>query len=140
MLRQDVPSASGLESLVRAAQPGSVGELPSLQTEYFEFLDTKTSLLLLIGIGGLIGFVGMAWAVGFLGVAARGREAPMRKVILYVPIVGGVVRRRQRADGPDRHAHADERLSRRPADRRGRGDAPRTTSWCGRTRCSSSGR
>ncbi len=91
MLRQDVPSASGLESLVRAAQPGSVGDLPSLRTEYFQLLDTKTSLLLLIGIGGLIGFVGMAWAVGFLGVAARGREAPMRKVILYVPIVGGVV-------------------------------------------------
>ena len=91
MLRQDVPSASGLESLVRATQPGSVGDLPSLRTEYFQLLDTKTSLLLLIGIGGLIGFVGMAWAVGFLGVAARGREAPMRKVILYVPIVGGVV-------------------------------------------------
>ena len=76
---------------MRAAQPGAVGELPSLRTEYFEFLDTKTSLLLMIGIGGIIGFVGMAWAVGFLGVAARGREAPMRKVILYVPIVGGVV-------------------------------------------------
>ena len=27
LLRQDVPSASGLESLVRAAQPGPVGEL-----------------------------------------------------------------------------------------------------------------
>lgn len=91
MLRQDVPSASGLESLMRAAQPGSVGDLPSLRTEYFQLLDTKTSLLLLIGIGGFIGFVGMAWAVGFLGVAARAREAPMRKVILYVPIVGGVI-------------------------------------------------
>jgi hypothetical protein len=91
MLRQDVPSASFLESLVRVGQPGSVGDLPSLRTEYFEFLDTKMSLLLMIGIGGIIGFVGMAWGVGFLGVAARGREAPMRKVILYVPIVGGVI-------------------------------------------------
>jgi hypothetical protein len=91
LLRQDVPTASGLESLVRAAQPGAVGELPSLRTEYFEFLDSKTSLLTMIGIGGVLGFVGMAWAVGFLGVVARGREAPMRKVILYVPIVGGVV-------------------------------------------------
>ena len=91
LLRQDVPSASGLQSLGRAAQPGPVGELPSLRTEYFQFLDTKTSLLLMIGIGGLVGFVGMAWAVGFLGVATRGREAAIRKVILYVPIVGGVI-------------------------------------------------
>src|SRR5829696_5721259 len=72
LLRQDVPSASGLESLVRAAQPGSVGDLPSLRTAYFQFLDTKTTLLLMIGVGGVIGFVEMAWAVGFLGVAARG--------------------------------------------------------------------
>jgi hypothetical protein len=91
LLRQDVPTASGLESLVRAARPGDIGQLPSLRTEYFQFLDSKSSLLVLIGIGGIIGYVGMAWAVGFLGVAARGREAPMRKVILYVPIVGGVV-------------------------------------------------
>ena len=91
MLRQDVPAASGLESIVRAAQPGEIGQLPSLRTEYFEFLNSKSSLLLLIGIGGIIGFVGMAWAVGFLGVAARARHAPMRKVLLYVPIVGGVV-------------------------------------------------
>jgi hypothetical protein len=91
MLRQDVPTSSGLESLVRAAQPGDVGSLPSLRTEYFQYIDSKSTLLLIIGIGGIIGYVGMAWAVGFLGVAARGRTAPMRKVILYVPIVGGVV-------------------------------------------------
>jgi hypothetical protein len=91
MLRQDVPAASGLQSLVRAAQPGDIGQLPSLRTEYFQYIDSKSTLLLIIGIGGIIGYVGMAWAVGFLGVAARGRQAPMRKVILYVPIVGGVV-------------------------------------------------
>jgi hypothetical protein len=91
MLRQDVPTASGLESFVRATQAGDVGQLPSLRTAYFEYLDTKSTLLLIIGAGGIVGFVAMAWAVGFLGVAARGRQAPMRKVILYVPIVGGVV-------------------------------------------------
>ena len=39
---RDMPKASGLEALVRAASPGSVGELPSLQTAFFEYLDTKT--------------------------------------------------------------------------------------------------
>ncbi|HEX6027312.1 MAG TPA: hypothetical protein VFZ00_35255 [Solirubrobacter sp.] len=91
ILRSDVPTSSGLESLVRATEPGDVGQLPSLRTEYFQYIDSKSSLLLLIGIGGIVGYIGLAWAVGFLGVAARGREAPMRKPIIYVPIVGGVV-------------------------------------------------
>ena len=55
---------------------------------------------------------------------ARPRGADAQGASIYVPIVGGVRRRHQRADGPDRHARADQRLPRRPADRRGGGDAP----------------
>lgn len=91
ILGQDVPTSSGLESFTRAAQPGPIGELPSLRTEYFEYLDSRSGLLFLIGFGGLVGYIGLAWSVGFLAVAARGREAPMRKWIVYIPIVGGVV-------------------------------------------------
>ena len=40
--------ANGLETLVRAAKPGDVGILPSLQTAFFEYLDTKTTLVLLL--------------------------------------------------------------------------------------------
>src|SRR3954447_9967874 len=86
-----MPKVSGLQTLVRAAQPGDVGALPSLQTAFFEYLDSKTALVLLIGIGGFVGWVGVAWAVGFLGVATRARSSTFRKFIVYVPIVGGVV-------------------------------------------------
>ena len=74
VLQRDMPKVSGLETLVRAAQPGDVGALPSLQTAFFEYLDTKTVLVLLIGLGGFIGWIGVAWAVGFLGVATRARK------------------------------------------------------------------
>ena len=43
VLQRDMPKVSGLETLVRAAQPGDVGALPSLQTAFFEYLDTKTA-------------------------------------------------------------------------------------------------
>jgi hypothetical protein len=91
VLQRDMPKVSGLETLVRAAKPGDVGTLPSLQTAFFEYLDTKTVLVLLIGIGGFIGWIGVAWAVGFLGVATRARLPTFRRFIIYVPIVGGVV-------------------------------------------------
>ena len=91
VLQRDMPKVSGLETLVRAAQPGDIGALPSLQTAFFEYLDTKTLLVLLIGLGGFVGWIGVAWSVGFLGVATRARSPVFRKFIVYVPIVGGVV-------------------------------------------------
>jgi hypothetical protein len=91
VLQSDMPKVSGLETLVRAAQPGDVGALPSLQSAFFEYLDTKTALVLAVGIGGFVGWIGVAWAVGFLGVATRARSTTFRKFIIYVPIVGGVV-------------------------------------------------
>ncbi len=39
----------------------------------------------------MIGFVGLAWAVGFLGVATRARQESFRRFFMYLPIVGGVV-------------------------------------------------
>ena len=91
VLQRDMPKVSGLETLVRAAEPGDIGALPSLQTAFFEYLDTKTLLVLLIGLGGFVGWIGVAWSVGFLGVATRARSPVFRKFIVYIPIVGGVV-------------------------------------------------
>ncbi|MDA0159318.1 hypothetical protein OM076_03490 [Solirubrobacter ginsenosidimutans] len=91
VLQRDMPKVSGLETLVRAAKPGDVGALPSLQNAFFEYLDTKTVLVILIGLGGFIGWLGVAWCVGFLGVATRSRLPVFRRFIIYVPIVGGVV-------------------------------------------------
>ena len=81
ILQRDMPTVSGLETFVRAAQPGDVAALPSLQTAFFEYLDTKTLLVLLIGISGFVGWIGVAWSVGFLGVATRARSPVFRKFI-----------------------------------------------------------
>jgi hypothetical protein len=91
LLQRDIPTTSGLETLQRAVQPGPVGDLPSLQTPFFEYLDTKTLMVILIALGGLVGFVGVAWTVGFLAVATRSRLPRIRRFVIYVPIIGGVV-------------------------------------------------
>lgn len=91
ILQRDVPRASGLETLLRAVEPGDVNRLPSLQAPFFEYLDSKGGILLLIGITGFVGWIGVAWAVGFLAVATRERWPQFRRWLVYVPIVGGVL-------------------------------------------------
>jgi hypothetical protein len=91
ILQRDMPVTSGLETLQRAVGNGPVANLPSLQIAVFEYLDTKVPLVLLIALGGFVGFVGVAWSVGFLGVAARARQPTLRRFVIYLPIVGGVV-------------------------------------------------
>ncbi len=91
IVARDIPAASGLDALLRAAQDGSVNMLPSLRIPYYEYIDGKSGLLLVRAIGGLVGFLGLAWAAGFLGVATRARLPQFRRWVLYVPLVGGVV-------------------------------------------------
>ena len=86
-----MPVTSGLEALERAGRPGPVANLPSLQIAVFEYLDTKVPLVILVAIGGFVGWIGVAWAVGFLGVTARARQPTLRRFVPYLPIVGGVV-------------------------------------------------
>jgi hypothetical protein len=91
ILQRDSPITSGLEALQRAAKPGDVGRLPSQQVAFFEYMDAKSALVLALGVAGLVGWVSVAWLVGFLGVATRARLPAFRRFIIYVPIVGGVL-------------------------------------------------
>ena len=91
VVARDIPTASGLATLVRVAQDGSIDQLPSLRIAYYEYIDDKSGLLLVRAVGGFIGFIGLAWAAGFLGVATRARLPQFRRWALYLPIVGGVV-------------------------------------------------
>jgi hypothetical protein len=90
-LRSQGPSISGLDALVRGTEPGPVADLPSLRLAEFQYLQDNQILVLAVGIGALVGFVGMAWAAGFLGVATRARAAEFKRFLIYVPIIGGVV-------------------------------------------------
>jgi hypothetical protein len=86
-----VPTASFLTSLQRAARPGQLDTLPSLQAPVFQFLHDHSGEVVASGLVGLLGYVGMAWAVGFLAVAARARRPELPRWSVIVTIVGGVL-------------------------------------------------
>ena len=73
----------------RAARPDRRPAL--VARRYLEYIDTKTALLLLIGIGGFIGYIGMAGRSASSPWPRAARMPPLRKIMVYVPIVGGVV-------------------------------------------------
>jgi hypothetical protein len=85
------PTASFETSLQRAAQPGPLDRLPSLQVPIFQFLHDHAAEVIASGVAGLIGYVGMGWAVAFLAVAARARRPELPRWSVIVTLVGGVL-------------------------------------------------
>jgi hypothetical protein len=90
-LGNDVPNPSGLETLQRALKPGPVDQLPSLQIPALQFLVDHQATWLLLGALGMIGAIAGGWSMGFLAVATRARRPELRRWVVYLPIVGGVL-------------------------------------------------
>jgi MFS family permease len=68
-----------------------VGQLPSLQIPAFEYVVDHQVAILALSFLGLIGPIAGGWAFGFLGVATRARRPELRRWVVYLPIVGGVL-------------------------------------------------
>jgi hypothetical protein len=86
-----LPSAGLLSSLQRAVQPGPLDRLPSQQVPIFQYLHDHSGEVIGAGVAGLIGYIGMAWAVGFLAVAARSRRPELPRWAVILTIAGGVL-------------------------------------------------
>jgi len=87
----DLPTNGVLESLDRAAQPGEIGALESLRVNTFEVYDDQSLNALLASIVVALGFVALGWALTYLAVATRARRSEFPKLLVYVPLVAGVV-------------------------------------------------
>ena len=87
----DLPSNGVLESLGRAAQPGEIGALESLRVNTFDVYDDKALSVLLASIVVALGFVALGWALTYLAVATRARRSEFPKLLVYVPLVAGIV-------------------------------------------------
>jgi hypothetical protein len=80
-----------LESLQRAVRPGPLDRMTSLQVPIFQYLQDHGGEVVVAGVAGLLGYVGMGWAVGFLAVAARSRRPELPRWTVIVTIAGGVL-------------------------------------------------
>jgi hypothetical protein len=90
-LGKGLPSPSGLEALQRGLRPGAVDALPSLQIGRMQYIVDHQAALIALGVAGLIAAVASGWALGFLAVATRGRRPEVKRWVVYLPIVGGVL-------------------------------------------------
>jgi hypothetical protein len=90
-LGKEVPNPSGIETLQRALRPGPVDQLPSLQIPALQYLTDHSAAWLLLGVLGMIGAIAGGWSMGFLAVATRARRPDVRRWVVYLPIVGGVL-------------------------------------------------
>src|SRR3954454_12929705 len=88
---KEAPNPSGIETLQRALKPGPVDQLPSLQIPALEYLTDHAAAWLLLGVLGMIGAIAGGWSMGFLAVATRARRPELRRWVVYLPIVGGVL-------------------------------------------------
>jgi hypothetical protein len=91
VVNRDAPKSSGLEALRRGASGQDVNGLPSLQIPSFEHLSDHSAGFIAMTLTGFVGYLALGWMVAFLGVAARSRIPTLRKFVVYLPIVGGVL-------------------------------------------------
>jgi hypothetical protein len=92
VLFNGAPPLSFLESLQRAARPGDVDTLPSLQLPVAEYLNERAAWLIGATFAEAIGSFALAYALAFLAAATRARRGEaFHKMALYLPVVGGVL-------------------------------------------------
>ena len=116
----DLPRHGLLETLSRAEQPGPVGTLESLRVDTFQYYSDQATGVLLSSVVVAIGYVALGWALTYLAVATRARRPEMPKFIVYLPLVAGALQAISTVLVGVRHERRDQRLPRRPADRRRR--------------------
>ena len=90
-LFNDQPVTGIADSLARAGEAGSVGDLPSLRTPYYEYYDERAAGVLLTAVARGIGFVAVAFMLVYLGMAVRNRSEGFRRMWIYVSLAGGVL-------------------------------------------------
>jgi hypothetical protein len=85
------PASSFLESLGRAAEPGPIGGLPSLQVPAAEYFSERSAEVYAASIGSGLGFIALAYATMFLAAATRARRSALPRWVMYLPAIGGVL-------------------------------------------------
>jgi hypothetical protein len=83
------PSPGFTESLQRALQPGQLTQETSLQLPVLQYLHDHPALVLGGGAAGLLSYLGIGWAVAFLGAATHPRNPALPRWAVLLPLVGG---------------------------------------------------
>ncbi len=87
----DLPRTGIMETLTRAAEPGPIGTMQSARVPTLEYYDDRAASVLLSSVLVGIGYLALGWALTYLAFAVRARRPAFPRVVLYLPLVGGVL-------------------------------------------------
>ena len=87
----DLPRTSVADAIGLAAQPGPVGEATSLRVQTFEYYQDHATAVVLSSVMVAIGYLALGWTLSYLAAATRARRPELPKIMLYLPIFGGVL-------------------------------------------------
>jgi hypothetical protein len=87
----DLPRTGITETLTRAAEPGPIGTMQSARVATLEYYDDRAVSVLLSSVLVGIGYLALGWALTYLAFAIRARRPEFPRVLLYLPLIGGVL-------------------------------------------------
>jgi hypothetical protein len=92
LILKDAPRPGLLDALARVEDPGPpIGPQKSLAIPFFEYYQDHAATVIaasaLVGIGS----IALGWALTYLAVAVRARRPEFPRILVYLPIVGGIL-------------------------------------------------
>jgi hypothetical protein len=87
----DLPRNGLVESLDRAAEPGAIGGMESLKVDAYQVFDDNAVGVLASSVLVAIGYLALGWTLTYLAVAARARRPEFPRLLVYVPLIAGIL-------------------------------------------------
>jgi hypothetical protein len=87
----DLPRNGVLEALDKAAEPGAVGGSESLKVDTYQVFEDQAFGVLSSSVIVAIGYLALGWTLTYLAVAARARRREMPRLLVYLPMIAGIL-------------------------------------------------
>jgi hypothetical protein len=87
----DLPQNGLVEALDRAAEPGAIGGSESLKIDTYQVFSDQAFGVLASSVVVAIGYLALGWTLTYLAVAARARRPEMPKLLVYLPMIAGIL-------------------------------------------------
>ena len=87
----DLPRNGLVDALDRAAEPGAIGTSESLKVDTYEVFQDQAFGVLASSVVVGIGYLALGWALTYLAVATRARRPEMPKLLVYLPMIAGIL-------------------------------------------------
>jgi hypothetical protein len=92
LILQDAPRPGLLEALARVQDPGPpIGPQRSLAVPFFEYYQDHAATIIGASVIVGLGSIALGWALTYLAVAVRARRPEFPRILVYLPIVAGVL-------------------------------------------------